>query len=197
MSPLAVPRWLPNAISVVRMLLVPAWVAAAEGANRAAAQGGDPSSHRVVAAALLVTIGVSDLLDGHLARRFGLQSRLGATLDAVADKLAQVVLTSYLTLRPGAAFAVMPWWFMAMLIARDALLLCGYLAIRRRRGRVDTEHQAHGRIASLLLFLLLVAFSAGAGEGVTTPLLVGIGGVVAASTAVYVRRGYREYTGRA
>jgi cardiolipin synthase len=168
-------------------------VLAAEGANRAAARGDDADAFRVAATAVLVTIGVSDAVDGYLARRFHLQTKLGATLDAVADKLAQVVLTSYLTLRTGAAFAPIPWWFMAMLIARDTVLLFGFLSIRARHGRVDTEHQAHGKISSLLLFFLLVAFSSGIPTGVATPLLLGIAAFVAVSTALYVRRGLREY----
>lgn len=189
----SIPRWLPNAISVVRVLLVPLWVVAAEAGNRAVAHGGDAAVGRSLATAILLSIGASDVVDGYLARRYQLQSRLGATLDAVADKLAQVVLVTYLTLRTGGAFAAIPGWFLALLVARDGLLLAGWLAIRRRCGSVDTEHEGHGRIASLLLFLVLVAISAGLGAAGTTPLLLGIAAFVVGSTVLYVRRGYAEY----
>lgn len=191
-----VPRWLPNAISALRILLVPGWLVVAEWANRTAANGGDVAAHRTAATLLLVSIGASDVIDGYLARRYSLQSRLGATLDAVADKLVQVVLTTYLTLRHGAAFAAMPLWFLGVLIARDVVLLSGYVLIRRRCGSVDTEHQGHGRIASLLQFLLLIGYSAGLASAATWPPLVLIAAATVLSTARYVRRGYRQFAGR-
>lgn len=190
------PRWLPNAISALRIVLVPVWLAVAEWANRAAAHGVDVAPHRTLATALLVAIGVSDVVDGWLARRFSLQTRLGATLDAVADKLAQAGLCTYLTVRPGPAFATMPWWFLGVLIARDALLLLGYLTIRNRVGAVDTEHQGHGRVASLLLFLLLLGYSAGLGASTAWPLHVAIAGSIVFSTARYVQRGCRQIAAR-
>lgn len=193
-----IPRWLPNAISIVRVLLVPVWVLAAEAATAAAATGDAATGWRRHAAlAVLLVIGGSDVLDGWLARRFSLQSRFGATLDAVADKLAQVVLFTWLTLRESAAFAPVPPWFLALLIARDVVLLAGYLAIRARHGRVDTEHRPHGKVSSLLLFALLIAFSAGAPASVTTPLCGLAAALVAASTASYVRGGFRQYCARA
>lgn len=183
-----VPRWLPNAISFLRVLLVPGWVACAEAANRAD-DAGTAGLLRWAATLVLMAIGASDALDGWLARRYRLQTRLGATVDAVADKLAQVVLATYLALRIGPAFAPIPLWFLALLIARDALLALGYTVIRRRRGSVDTEHEQHGRLASLCLFAVLLAFSSGLAPAFTRPLVFVTAAVVATSTWMYARRG--------
>lgn len=188
-----VPRWLPNAISLCRVLLVPIWAAFAEVAQRAAETGADPAPGRRAAGLVLLAIGMSDVLDGFLARRFHLQSRQGAVLDAVADKLTQVVLTTYLALRIGPAFAVMPMWFLLLLIARDGLLLAGYAAIQRRRGRVEAEHAMHGRLASLGLFCVLLAFHVAEPEGLRMTLLWCTAAGVVASTAMYVRHGWRQY----
>ncbi|MBI5850252.1 MAG: CDP-alcohol phosphatidyltransferase family protein [Planctomycetes bacterium] len=183
-----IPRWLPNAISALRIALVPVWVWAAELAN-----GGAVGN--CLAVAVLVAIGISDLADGWLARRFGLQSRVGATLDAVADKLAQVVLVTWLALRSGQAFEPLPLWFLGLLIARDLLLLAGVLVIRARAGKVEVEHEVHGKAASVLLFVMLLAFSAGYGREVTLPLLLLIAGLVAWSTVRYVVVGLRQLRG--
>ncbi|MCB9877854.1 MAG: CDP-alcohol phosphatidyltransferase family protein [Planctomycetes bacterium] len=191
---MSVPRWLPNAISVLRVLLVPAWVLLAEAANLGyelnRAERGDEL--RLWAALVLVAIGLSDVLDGWLARRFDLRSKLGATLDAVADKLAQVVLTTWLALRAAPAFPEIPLWFLLLLIARDGLLLVGYVVIKRRHGAVHTEHELHGKASSLCLFGLLLAFSFAAPPAVTTPWLVVSTAIVLWSTAAYVRRGVAE-----
>jgi phosphatidylglycerophosphate synthase len=189
-----VPVWLPNAISALRIALVPAWAACAELANRAAEAGGDPGGWRGLTLAVLATIGVSDVVDGWLARRFRLQSATGAMLDAVADKLAQVVAFTYLALRPGPAFVPVPAWFLVLLIARDALLLVGWLLVRRRAGAVDAEHRFHGKVASLLLFLLLFVLGTGLPGSATAALLVGVATLVVISTALYARDGWRQWT---
>ncbi len=193
MSPTPIPRWLPNAISVVRVLLVPVWAWCAEGANRASEAGAPGAGLQRAAALVLLTIGVSDALDGWLARRYGLQSRFGANLDAIADKLAQIVVTTYLALRLGPAFPAIPLWFLALLIARDLLLVLGCAAIWRRRGRVDTEHGWHGKVSSLCLFALLLVCNLAVGETVVGAMVFVTAAVVVASTAAYTRDGVRQF----
>ncbi len=174
------PRSLPNAISVLRLLLVPVWVCTAEAGRGDACLG------------ILVALGFSDVLDGWLARRFELQSRVGATLDAVADKLAQVALFTWLALRGGAAFAPVPLWFLGVLVARDVALGIGYVVIRARMGAVDTEHASHGKAASLLLFGLLVWAHLDVGRRALALALGPLAGFVALSTALYVRDGFAQ-----
>ena len=190
----SIPAWLPNAISSVRIALVPVWVALAEAANRAA-DSDAMAAWRAAATATLVVIGLSDVVDGQLARRFHLQTRLGATLDAVADKLAQVLILTYLALRPGPAFAVVPLWFLAVLIARDAVMLVAFLTLRARLGAVHVVHHLHGKLTSLLLFGLLFVYSAGYAGWDLTPLLVPLAAWSMASTALYLRDGWRQRQG--
>jgi cardiolipin synthase len=190
-----IPAQLPNAISAFRVLLLPVWVACAEAANRAAERGEPSAPLAMGALATLVVIGLSDTVDGHLARRFGLSSRTGAVLDAVADKLAQVVLFTYLALRVGPAFAPVPVWFLALLIARDALLLCGLVLLRARAGRVEVVHRAHGKAASLVLFVLLIMLTAGLRGSVMTTLLTCTAVLITVSTALYARDGWRQRRG--
>jgi phosphatidylglycerophosphate synthase len=191
----SIPRWLPNAISVLRVLLVPLWAWCAEHANRLFEAGADGSDARRAAAAVLVAIGLSDALDGWLARRFGLQSRLGANLDAVADKLAQIVMTTYLALRIGPAFPAIPFWFLLLLIARDGLLLLGCFAIWRRRGHVDTEHGRHGKAASLCLFAVLLVCNFAASDAAVATMVGFTAVVVVVSTAIYTVDGVRQFRG--
>jgi len=195
MSGPPIPRWLPNAISIVRVLLVPVWAWWAEIANRTFELDDNGQRYRIVAALILIAIGASDVVDGWLARRYDLQSRFGANLDAIADKLAQVVLTTYLALRVGPAFAAIPYWFLGLLIARDALLLLGCLAIWRRHGHVDTDHGWHGKAASLCLFAVLVASCFAAPEAVMNTMLLATAALVVASTAAYTRRGVNQFHG--
>jgi cardiolipin synthase len=98
--------WIPSAISVLRLATaLPAGVllTARDYAN---------------AFPLVTAAGLTDFLDGYLARRFGWQSRTGAWLDPVADKV--LLTTVFVCL--GAAGHV-PGWFVALVVGRDALIL--------------------------------------------------------------------------
>lgn len=175
---------------MLRVLLVPVWLVVAEMAVHAPAAAGDAPA-RLALVGILVGLGASDVLDGFIARRFDLTSRFGATLDAVADKLAQVAFVTYLVFRPSPAFEALPLWFWGTLVLRDGILMLGYVVIRRRHGTVDTEHEIHGKVASVLLFLVVLA-AVGRGE-VPMALLIATAAVVTLSTAHYIQLGHRQY----
>src|SRR5688572_8423479 len=103
-----VPAWLPNALSSLRIALVPAWLALAV-IERARALDGE-EVRRLPVVLLLLVLGATDMIDGQLARRFHLESNLGATLDATADKLATFVGTTFLAFFAAPAFTAVPWW---------------------------------------------------------------------------------------
>ncbi|HBU57978.1 MAG TPA: hypothetical protein DEB33_09550, partial [Gemmatimonadetes bacterium] len=79
-------------------VLVPFFLQAGITAHELARAGADYSTQRALTVGLIVLMGVTDLLDGWVARRFGLVSQLGAVVDAVSDKLVQIVLVCFFTL---------------------------------------------------------------------------------------------------
>jgi cardiolipin synthase len=104
-------RHLPNLISALRIVLVVPLLATI-------------LLGRYEAALLIAAIaGISDGVDGWLARHFHWQSRLGSMLDPVADKLMLVgcmVVLAYL--------AEAPRWLVALVVVRDAVITLGALA---------------------------------------------------------------------
>lgn len=182
--------WLPNALSAARIALVPAWVAVAFLERARALDGFEP--RRGALLALLAIIGLSDAMDGVLARRLGLATALGATIDAVADKLATFAAATFLAFFGAPAFTPLPVWLWGALVARDLVLATGYFVLRRVHGAVDSSHLWHGRVATALLFAVVVLACAGA-----PPLWVELGaalvvGIIVPGTWEYVTRGWRS-----
>lgn len=181
------PSWIPNLITGIRIVLVLVFLVVAEAERAAGAVGRTAGLGALV---VFLAIGASDLLDGWVARRFGLQSQSGAILDAFADKLAQVVVLAYLTLSSGPPFETLPLWLLVVVVARD-LLLGGSWLLTALQGRpVRVVHRPHGKIASSLLFLLLVAVLAGAGSALVRPLTMVVALVVIGSSVQYGREGW-------
>lgn len=108
---------IPNALSVVRLLLIPVFLWLVLGPHR-----------DVLALLVLVISGITDFLDGRLARDLGQASKLGAILDPVADRLYILAVVVGLSLR-----GIIPWWLAILLPLRD-VFLAGLVPFLRTRG---------------------------------------------------------------
>ncbi len=96
------PMTIPNIITIARLILVPVILLMILQERWEAAFG------------LFVVAGVSDAVDGIIARRFDMRSRFGAALDPVADKLLLVTIYVALTIA-----GVIPAWLTGLVVARD------------------------------------------------------------------------------
>jgi cardiolipin synthase len=141
-------HWLPNAISMLRILLVaPILCLIVDG-------------EYVIALLLFVIAGGSDGIDGYLAVRFNWQTRLGALLDPVADKL--LVSGMFITL---GWLGLLPIWLAAVVILRDVVIFVGALIYHFLIEPVQGEPTRISKLntALQLLFLLFVLSRAGFG----------------------------------
>ena len=100
---------------------------------------------------LLIVAGVTDYLDGWIARRFGQFSRIGQLLDPTADRLYIVAMLVALVVRHG-----LPLWWAVLLVGREAVL-AGTLPVLRRHGYGPLPVHFLGKAAT---FNLLWAFPA-------------------------------------
>lgn len=139
-------RWLtiPNALSVVRLALVPVFLWLLLGPK---ADGW--------ALAVLVYSGVSDWADGKIARWLNQTSRLGALLDPAADRLYTLATVVAFVLRD-----IIPLWFALVLVGRD-LMVAVCIWVLRRAGYAPPEVTYIGKAATFNLMyampLLLIA----------------------------------------
>lgn len=93
---------------------------------------------------------VTDLLDGNIARLFNQRSVLGAWLDPIADK---VMLLSTLIALVWAG--VLPVWLLAVVGARDAVVLLGAAAYRLLTGSLEVRPTLSGKVATFVEFTLV------------------------------------------
>ena len=105
---------------------------------------------------LIAVAGVSDAVDGELARRFNWRTRFGAIADPTADKLLVVVVFAVLAIQ-----GHLPLWLLAVVVLRDVVIVSGALTYRRLFGHLDIEPTLLSKINTgsqvVMLILLLVA----------------------------------------
>lgn len=176
-------------VTLLRVALIPVFVVLATRAHTLAAAGADPTGAQGAGAAVLVVMGLSDLVDGWMARRFDLATQLGAIVDAAADKLIQVGLVTFFTVVEGPAYASLPWWFLAVIVARDLLIGGGMLLAWSRSVPLKVVHRAHGRLSSALVFVVLGWLAFQLPREPLAPALVGVAGLIAVSGAIYLADG--------
>jgi cardiolipin synthase len=144
---------LPNLLSLIRLAGVPVFLWLVLGPE---ADGW--------ALTLLMVSGVTDFLDGYLARRLGQTSMLGQILDPVADRLYILAVVVGLALRE-----VIPWWAALSLPLRD-LLLWGLVPLLRTRGYSALPVHFLGKAATFNLLYAFPLLLLGDGEGTVATL---------------------------
>ncbi|AGA90412.1 phosphatidylglycerophosphate synthase [Thioflavicoccus mobilis 8321] len=107
---------------------------------------------------LFALAGVSDGLDGFLAKRYGWRTRLGGILDPLADK--SLLLASFVVL---GVLGLIPVWLVAAAILRDLFILGGALAYNLLVEDLDAAPLPSSKINTLLQILLVVTTIANAG----------------------------------
>jgi cardiolipin synthase len=134
----------------------------------------------LVALTLVLVAGISDVLDGVLARRFRWTSRLGAMLDPAADKL--FLVSSYVTL---AWLGHLPVWLAVVVLLRDVLIVCGAVAYRLVVGPVRMEPTTISKWnTGLQLILVLMVVATLGGVPIPPQWTVGLVWLVAGSSVV-------------
>jgi cardiolipin synthase (CMP-forming) len=140
-------KHLPNFLSLLRLAAAPlaAWLIVA--------------GHDMAALLVFAACGLSDGLDGFIARKWQVTSRFGAWLDPAADKLL-MILCFLALLQIGVA----PWWLVALVLLRDACIALGWVLVRLLSLPVQFAASRLGKASTLLqilyvgFWLLLLAF---------------------------------------
>jgi len=117
----------PNMLTIFRMVLIPIFVTLLF------------YQRFILALAVFVVAGVTDGLDGLLARRFDQRSQLGTVLDPIADKLMLVTAFIVLSMRsvfpqPVPSHLPVPFWVTVAVISRDVFIVVGAAAINIMTG---------------------------------------------------------------
>lgn len=121
---------------------------------------------------LFIIAGVTDGLDGYIAKRFNFISRLGAILDPIADKM--LIVSAYVML---AVLGDIPFWLFLLVGFRDLMIVGGYLILETLEGDVQMQPSVVSKINTFLQITLVIAVlldkTGWVSVGVFLPLLIG------------------------
>jgi cardiolipin synthase (CMP-forming) len=130
---------IPNFITIIRIILTPVFVIYI-------------INGKLISGLLILSIaGLSDGIDGLVARVFNQKSKLGAYLDPLADKI--ILITAFVTL---SILDLLPSWLTVMVISRDIMILMGILILFLHGMKISIKPAISSKITTCLQFITLI-----------------------------------------
>ena len=142
-----------------------------------------------LALALILIAGLSDALDGYLARRFDWRTRLGGLLDPAADKF--LMFAAFVTL---AWIGLVPVWFSAIVVGRDLIIISGTIVYQLTVAPIHGEPTRASKLNTVLQIVFILLAITHAWQGQPPWITIQILGAtilvtIAVSTIQYVTTG--------
>ncbi len=122
---------IPNLLTIIRIVLVPVFLFLIL------------KDSLYIAAIIFAVAGLTDLVDGIIARRLKTVTKLGADLDPVADKL--LLSTAFIVL---AIKGYLPVWLSVIVVARDSIMLTTVIILKRMKYAVNTRPMIAGKLTT-------------------------------------------------
>lgn len=150
----------PNKITLIRILMIPAFVLMALYYGGSIKRGAPLEWQRYIAIVIFLLAAASDGLDGYIARRYNQKSALGVILDPIADKglllsgIITLSISNWSTIDP--KYGQFPTWFPVLVISRDAVILIGSAVLHLLNGKVRVRPAWTGKVATFLQMAAIV-----------------------------------------
>ena len=151
-------KHVPNILTILRLLMIPVFVYL---------YFSDLPNAHFYALAVFVLAGITDVLDGYIARKYNLVSVVGTVLDPLADKLMLLTALICLTLD-----GIMPLWAMAIMLVKELFMITGGLIMYFRKEKSVIPANKFGKLATLLFSLAVFFMIVRPGTWYTMALLV-------------------------
>lgn len=124
---------IPNIITIIRILLVPVFVTYLY------------SKHIIAAFVILIISGISDVVDGYIARKYNMITKLGTILDPAADKLMQFTVFTCL-----AVYDLIPSWLVVLLFVKEIIMGIGMLVLLKKN--IVIKANVNGKTATAIFY---------------------------------------------
>lgn len=134
---------LPNMITVFRIILVPVYISLFFS---------DIDNKVFILGMIFMIAGVSDVLDGYIARKYNLISKLGSALDPFADKLMSFTVLITFTI-----IGLIPFWILIPMILKEVIMITGGIILYLKHGKAVIPSNIYGKVATFSLYAAILS----------------------------------------
>jgi cardiolipin synthase len=133
---------IPNTLTVIRFFLVPIFIIVFFSPSEASLQ---------YAVYIFIAAGISDVLDGYIARRYKLITKWGQVMDPLADKLMQLTVLICFTVKE-----IIPIWGVVIIGLKELLMICGSLYLYLRKQKMVIPANKYGKFDTLIFYVAII-----------------------------------------
>lgn len=133
---------IPNILTILRIILVPMFIIFIW------------YNLSVYALITFIVAGLTDALDGYIARKFKQETQLGKILDPIADKA--LLISAFIFLFNSKLQIKLPFWFVVIVISRDIYILAGSFLIYILKGYLKVKPSTFGKATTFFQIILII-----------------------------------------
>lgn len=152
-------KYVPNALTILRFLLIPVIIISCTQGDY------------ILAIIFLTISGITDILDGAIARKYKLISDFGKLMDPLADKATQISLLTTLFIK-----GVIPIWILAIVVLKEFCMVSGASFLYGKELVVSSKW--YGKLATVLFYVAMVISLLIEQVGKTTNNIINVIGIV-------------------
>lgn len=130
-------KYVPNTLTIVRFILIPFIILALASQNF------------ILAFALLTLSGITDILDGYIARKYNFITNFGKLMDPLADKCTQISILATLVIKN-----IVPFWILVVVILKEFAMISGASFLYGKEYVVSSKW--YGKLATVLFYVAMV-----------------------------------------
>ena len=154
------PRYVPNIITSIRFLLVPIYILVFYS---------DMNNSLLYATLIFALAGITDMLDGYIARKYDLITKLGTVLDPLADKLMQLTVLVTFTSKN-----YIPMWAIVIIGIKEILMILGGLILYYGKNDIAIPSDKYGKFATVMFYVTIftISFSSAGADSTIGMILI-------------------------
>lgn len=166
---------IPNLLSVLRIILIPVFIGIFLISIQSATFAGTGlvSPGRLIAAGVLIFSGITDILDGIIARKFNMITELGRVLDPLADKLTQASVCICLVIWSIRQGLYAPVYLLAVFVVKEILMIVAG-ANMIRKGMEMISAKWFGKLSTVIFYCVMISIIAFPFKAITIDILIAI-----------------------
>lgn len=129
---------IPNMLTILRILLIPVYLYFFYS---------NLENNILFAGIVFIAAGISDVLDGYIARKYDMSTKLGVMLDPIADKLMTFTILISFTTK-----GIIPLWILVALGIKEIMMILGGATLYLFKGKQTVSSNKYGKIATLSFY---------------------------------------------
>ncbi len=134
---------IPNILTSIRFLLIPLFVLTFFSPTE---------NYLLISSYIFIFAGITDVLDGYIARKYELITKWGQAMDPLADKMMQITVLICLTIR-----GILPLWVIIVVGLKESCLVVGGIFLYFKKEKVVIPANKYGKIATIVFYAAILS----------------------------------------